>query len=422
MTLEKDKDLENQLWQLFNSLRAYSHNYESYIYWILALAVISKQSKEKYKKLIELDIDKKCDFVIKNSYCKDELSKNPIENSALESIIKFIAHVSDPSLLANELMNLLSGPLSKVSSSHFSDQLISEFIDKYISNENLETVYDGAAGYCFITSQIQAKHFALIDKNIHAKTVGTGIMLLKDKSFDYFLGDSLANDVISNKADLVICEPPFNSRLNPNLLPKIEISKYILSKDLENLPSSASNSLWIQNSLYHLNEQGKAIVILPHGWLFRGGYDALLREKMLELDVIEAIIGLPERTLKFTSIPPLILVLNKNKKNKELIHFVDASNMGETFKHQLKINDREMQSIVDMANGINTNAQHYRAVSLSQIKENDNNLSIKKYFIHEEKFSPSCNSEELEKLEHITKKSEIAQEKLIILLAEGIGK
>lgn len=417
-TLES-QNIEKQLWKLFNYLRTRPTTDESNVYWLIVIAVIAKQSPEKFKQLFELDSEKKQSFVIA---CNEELSRYQIETHSLESIISFIALISDFVLLADEIMKLLSGFSSRSSCFNLSSQIILAFISKSISQENLTSVYDGAAGYCFLTNQITAEHFYLVDVNTSAKALGTGLMLLKDKNFDYSLGNSLFSPISNYKADLVICEPPLNSRLSSDVISEIQKSNYILSKELEKLPTSAGNSVWIQNSLYHLNEQGKAFVILPHGWLFRGGYDALLRQFILDLDVIEAIVGLPEKSLKYTSIPPFVLVLNKNKKNKKVIHYVDASKMGHIDKHELKINDQEMQSIVDMAQGKNTDEPYYRAVSHTQIKENDNNLSISRYFIKKEEFRPCYIKDELCELGNIIKTAEVSQQKLFNLLAKELKK
>lgn len=416
MEPKENQNLENKLWQFFNQIRAHSTHTESNILLLLVVAVLAKQSHEKFQELTKLNSEKKLVHVVKNSYC--ELKNHKFDIDSLELILSFIEEINDFSLLADAISNLLSGAFLKDFDPGFSSQIISTFIKKYVAKEKLRSVYDGAAGYCSITSQIIAGNFYLMDINQDNKAIGQGIMLLKDKKFTYECGDTLSEELSSINADLVVCEPPWGMRLSPEKREAINSGRYLLSKDLENPPTSASDSLWIQNSFYHLNEKGKAFVILPHGWLFRGGYDALLRKLMLELDVIEAIVGLPERTMNYTAIAPVILILNKNKKNKNMIHFVDASDIGNANKRHVNISDIEIQSIVDMAQGINADEQHFQAVSNAQIKKNDNDLSIKQYFVNKETFIPYCIDKELKKLEVIIKRGEIAQQKLFNLLAK----
>lgn len=414
-----NQNLENKLWQLFNQIRRYSTPVESSLLWLLAVAVLAKQSREKFQQLIKLNSEKKLVYVIDNSYCK--LSNHQFDIDSLEPILNFIKEVKDFSLLADEILGLLSGSFMKDLDHGFSSQIISTFIKKYVDKENLISVYDGAAGYCSVSSQITAENFYLMDINQGTKAFGQGIMLLKDKKIDYECGDTLSKTIKSKNADLVVCEPPWGLRLDAKKTEVIKGVSYLLSKELETPPTSASDSLWIQNSLYHLSEHGKAFVILPHGWLFRGGYDALLRKLMLDLDVIEAIVGLPARIMKTTVIPLVILILNKNKINKKTVHIVDASDMGTVDKRQVNLSATEIQSLVDMAQGINTNEQHYRAIPSTQIKANDYNLAINRYIENKKIFSPYSINDEMGKLENVFKKSEASQQKLFKLLAEELG-
>ena len=414
MKAKVNQNLENQLWQLFNKIRLRSTSVESSIFWLLAIAVLAKQSPEKFQELSNLNSEQKLEYVVKNSYC--ELKNHKFDSDSLELMLSFIEEINDFSLLADAVSSLLSGAFLKDFDPGFSSQIISTFIKKYVAKEKLGSVYDGAAGYCSITSQITADNFYLMDISQDNKTIGQGIMLLKDKKFTYECGDTLSEAISSISADLVVCEPPWGLRLSPGKREAINSGRYLLSKDLESPPTSASDSLWIQNSLYHLNDKGKAFVILPHGWLFRGGYDALLRERMLGLDVIEAIVGLPERSMKTTAIAPVILILNKNKKYKNLVHLVDASDMGTVDKRQVNLSDNEIQSVVDMAQGKNKDESYFKAVTLEHIAENDNNLMIKQYFLQKKAFQPFDISSEVEQLKHLTKKSEAAEQKLLGLL------
>ncbi len=63
-----------------------------------------------------------------------------------------------------------------------------------------------------------------------------------------------------------------------------------------------------------LNHDGLCGVVMPHGVLFRGSGDGRIRKALLEEDLIEAVVGLPENLFAGTGIPAIVLVLNRNKK------------------------------------------------------------------------------------------------------------
>ena len=66
-----------------------------------------------------------------------------------------------------------------------------------------------------------------------------------------------------------------------------------------------------QTTLYNKNESNKAIMLLPQGWLFRGGYDARLREHLLIHGFIETIISFHTGLMKSLSIPIVLMIMNK---------------------------------------------------------------------------------------------------------------
>ena len=74
-------------------------------------------------------------------------------------------------------------------------------------------------------------------------------------------------------------------------------------------------------------------IVLPHGVLFRGAKEGKIRETLLKKNQIDAIIGLPANLFYSTGIPTVVLVLKKNKENKDVL-FIDASKNFEKGKNQ----------------------------------------------------------------------------------------
>ncbi|SIQ93011.1 N-6 DNA methylase [Maribacter ulvicola] len=159
-------------------------------------------------------------------------------------------------------------------------------------------------------------------------------------------GDSantLINDSFPNlKADFVIMHPPFNVRLRGNELnssdPRFEFGLP---------PKSNADFAWIQHALSHLNNEGKATLLLNVGTLFRGGKDGEIRKNLIEADLVEAIITLPSRLLANTSIPSSIWIFSKKKPLNKKVILIDASDLGKMInKGQRELNEDSIQKIV----------------------------------------------------------------------------
>ena len=127
---------------------------------------------------------------------------------------------------------------------------------------------------------------------------------------------------------------------------------------------------------------GKAAIVIPHGVLFRK-HESRYRKHMLEEDMVEAIIGLPENLFQNNSIPAAILVLNTDKpadrENKvQFIHAADEAFYNE-LSNQNELANEGLDHIVDNFREWATEERVSRTVSLDEIRENDYNLNIALY-------------------------------------------
>lgn len=72
------------------------------------------------------------------------------------------------------------------------------------------------------------------------------------------------------------------------------------------------------------SKHGGRIVVVPHGVLFRGGAEGRIRTKLIEENLLDTVIGLPEKLFYGTGIPAAILIFKK-QKNDDQVLFIDAS-------------------------------------------------------------------------------------------------
>lgn len=129
-------------------------------------------------------------------------------------------------------------------------------------------------------------------------------------------------------------------------------------------------------------------VVLPHGVLFRGAAEGIIRRFLIEeKNYLDAVIGLLATVFFGTSIPTCVLVFKKTRGADVNVVFIDASNEFEKGKNQNNLMDENVDKIVDTYKSRETIERYSYAATLEEIKENDYNLNIPRYvdtFIEEE--------------------------------------
>ncbi|MCC9861207.1 type I restriction-modification system subunit M, partial [Streptococcus agalactiae] len=111
-------------------------------------------------------------------------------------------------------------------------------------------------------------------------------------------------------------------------------------------PKSKADFAFLLHGFYHLKNTGTMAIVLPHGVLFRGAAEGKIRQKLLEQGAIDTIIGLPSNIFYNTSIPTTIIILKKNRTNKD-VFFIDASKEFDKGKNQNTMTDAHIKKILD---------------------------------------------------------------------------
>lgn len=289
-----------------------------------------------------------------------------------------------------------------------------------MGNCESKTLFDGACGLAQIASELNPKAGYLNEINAHAAIMAERMLILNNREqFVVQSKDSLTDthSAEQESVDVVVMEPPFALKFSADQRRLLAEVDYLLVDPGSSVPASAGDVLWVQLALSQLNNEGKAYLLLPQGWLFRGGYDGKVREKLIELDVVEAIIALPPQLLEFTSIPPAIVVLNKQKEKQGVVNFVDASDFGVSTGALREIGAEDAKIISELVAGVPPQDKRYRAVSREEIESNENILNVKRYIITEVEATKVDLSEELLKLDEI--KHQYAQSQKVL---EGLLK
>ncbi|MHA2246954.1 MAG: N-6 DNA methylase [Candidatus Hodarchaeales archaeon] len=205
--------------------------------------------------------------------------------------------------------------------------------------------------------------------------------------------------------DIVIANPPYS------------LSNWgfeIAENDFYNrfrfgIPSRNYGDLaFLQHMLATLRPSGRMGVILPHGVLFRGGAERKIRKALIDNDLIEAIIGLAPNLFYGTSIPAVILLINKKKRSdqKGKILFIDAFEAYKEEKAQNFLQEKDVKKIVRIYKNFESTKKFSRIVSLKEIRNFDFNLNIPLYvetIIEEDPVDISQVISELSKLRKLEK-------------------
>ena len=125
-------------------------------------------------------------------------------------------------------------------------------------------------------------------------------------------------------------------------------------------------------------ESGRMGVVVPHGVLFRGSAEGKIRTQLIEENLLDAVIGLPEKLFFGTGIPAAILIFKKHKIDNNVL-FIDGSREFKSGKNQNQLTEDNIQKIIDIYKARETVDKYAYLASLKEIRENDFNLNIPRY-------------------------------------------
>lgn len=175
--------------------------------------------------------------------------------------------------------------------------------------------------------------------------------------------------------DAVVANPPYSAKWD-NDETKLKDPRF--SEYGKLAPASKADYAFILHSIYHLNNTGTMAIVLPHGVLFRGAAEGKIRETLIGKNYLDTVIGLPANLFYGTSIPTVILVLKKNRRNKDIL-FIDASNDFEKNKNQNNLREEDIDKIIKTYKERKDVDKYAHVASIEEIRENDFNLNIPRY-------------------------------------------
>jgi type I restriction enzyme M protein len=140
--------------------------------------------------------------------------------------------------------------------------------------------------------------------------------------------------------------------------------------------------------IHHLSDSGTMAVVLPHGVLFRGGAEEVIRKYLIkEKNYIDAVIGLPENLFYGTTIPTTILIFKKCKEDNHIL-FIDGSKNFAKQKKKNALLSEQIDKIVETYKKREDVEKFAHLATLKEIEENDYNLNIPRYVDNFEEEEP----------------------------------
>lgn len=177
--------------------------------------------------------------------------------------------------------------------------------------------------------------------------------------------------------DRVIANPPFSQNYNKATMQYQSRFSYGFAPET----GKKGDLMFVQHMLASCKRNGKVVVVMPHGVLFRGGKEKEIRENMLKADVLEGIISLPPQLFYGTGIPACIMVFNKNKPDdlKNKVFIINADKDYAEGKKQNTLRPEDIEKIDFVFSNKMEEANYSKLVDLETIAQNDYTLNIRRY-------------------------------------------
>ncbi len=305
------------------------------------------------------------------------------------------------------MIAMFASDAGKKGGEFFTPSQVSELVAALVKPKENDRIYDptcGSGGLLLKAyKKVPSGKVAIYGQELNAQTWALCTMNMFLHGVDdarIWQGDTLSNPQnLENdqlmRFQVVVANPPFSlDKWDSGFLADAEADskgKKKMSADLDPYhrfdwgvpPASKGDYAFVLHMLSSLDaENGRMAIVLPHGVLFRGASEGKIRRTLIEdLNVLDAVIGLPANLFYGTGIPACILVFKKNRTRRDVL-FIDASGEGnfEKGKNQNILRNSDIARIVSTyeAREKMVGKYSYRA-DFDEIKENDFNLNIPRY-------------------------------------------
>jgi type I restriction enzyme M protein len=180
--------------------------------------------------------------------------------------------------------------------------------------------------------------------------------------------------------DYVVANPPFSDKTwSTGLIPASDVFQRFAWGEP---PKKQGDYAYLLHIIRSMKSVGKAACILPHGVLFRGNAEAVIRQQLVRSGYLKGIIGLPANLFYGTGIPACIVVLDKeNATARKGVFMIDASKGFIKDGNKNRLREQDIHKIVDAFRKQTDVPRYARMVSVAELADpkNDYNLNLPRY-------------------------------------------
>ena len=387
------KELCNKLWAMANALRGNMEAYEfkNYILGMIFYYYLSDRTEKYMANLL------KDDGIGYEEAWADEEYKTAVVEEALRDL----GYVIEPQYLFRKMVKMVENRSFDI---EFLQSAINALMESTIGNDSQEdfdglfsdmqldssklghTVKDRSAVMAKIIASLDEINFGVDDTKIdvlgNAYNLARMNMILRGipyRNFNIYNGDTLEHDYFGDmKFRVQVANPPYSANWSADMH-FMEDERFNEYGKLA--PKSKADFAFVQHMVYHMDEDGRAVVLLPHGVLFRGAAEEVIRKHLIQkLNVLDAVIGLPANLFFGTGIPVCVLVLKRERNgNSDNILFIDASSDFEAGKNQNILRECDIDKIVETYERRQDVEKYAHVATMQEIEENGFNLNIPRY-------------------------------------------
>lgn len=359
-----------------------------------ALRSIEDANEEKLKGIFTIDFNSQ-------SVLGATDQRNKMIRDLLDDFKDIDLAEADDDILGNAYMFMIErfgSEAGKKAGEFFSPRVLCELVAKIASPKAGDRICDptcGSAGLLLLAGEEVekqgSKNYALYGQEKTGSTYNLARMNMflhgKDSARIEW-GDTLNNPLLLEDDrlmtfDIVVANPPFSlDKWGDKSLENDKYNRFWRGMP----PASKGDYAFISHMIETAKaKEGRVVVIVPHGVLFRGSSEGKIREALIKENVLDAVIGLPAGLFQTTGIPVAILVFDRSREpgganeNRKYVLFIDASREFVSGKNQNTLSSEHISKIVETYKKRSEIEKYSHLATFNEIKENDFNLNIPRY-------------------------------------------
>jgi type I restriction enzyme M protein len=268
---------------------------------------------------------------------------------------------------------------------------VSRLLAKLLDPQPGERIYDPACGSGSLlikcAEEVGSRDYAIYGQENNGATWALAMMnmFLHDiNQPDIRWGDTIDNPMHleDNKLmrfNVVTANPPFSlDKWGAEDAANDPHKRFWRGVPPKSMGDYAFISHMIESTYLEPGQNGRVAVVVPHGVLFRGGAEGKIRRKLIEENLLDAVIGLPVNLFFGTGIPAAILVFKRNRSDRNVL-FIDASREFESGSNQNILRTKDLEKILNIYHECQSKEKYAYLAEFEELAENDFNLNIPRY-------------------------------------------